>query len=108
MAGLYDNHTRDELLAEILRWKNQSAKNAGTCMRMSIALKLARQFGLSSRAFNGEVSVMLADWFDEGMPAGVPWPSSPFAADWLRQQGYSNCDGKIGIRATMTLAEPSN
>lgn len=105
MAGLYDNHTRNELLDEIQRWKTQAAKNAGSCLRMSLALKLARQYGISSRAFHGEVSVMLADWFDAGMPPGVPWPSSPLAADWLRQHGYSNCDGKIGIRATMTLAD---
>ncbi|MFM9943418.1 MAG: hypothetical protein ACKVP7_28470 [Hyphomicrobiaceae bacterium] len=102
---MYDDFDRDQLLAEILRYREMAAKNGTTCFRYSIALKLARQFGMHSRAFDGQPSLMLADWVDVGMPAGVPWPSSPFAQDWLRSQGYSDCDGKIGMRATMTLID---
>lgn len=108
MAKLYDDHTRDQLLDEIMRWKMQSAKNAQLCFRMSIALKMARQFGVDSRAFHGGASNDLADWIDGGMNEGLLWPSSPAVARWLTDQGYSESrDGKITIRATMTLASES-
>lgn len=108
MPSMYDGMSRDELLAEIVRWKEQSARNAQTCLRYQIALKMARQFGLESRAFDGGVSVMLADWLDHQPYCGVPWPSSVFAQQWLSTEGYSEVDGKIGMRATMTLTKPDS
>jgi len=92
--------------AEIERWKGQAARNAQTCFRYKIALMLARKFGIESRGFDGGVSVMLADWLDHQPHLGVPWPSSVFAQQWLAAEGYSEVDGKIGIRATVTLPGP--
>lgn len=107
MATMYDGMTREELMAECQKWKEQCARNAQTAIRYHIALKVARQFGLSSRAFDGGVSVMLADWLDHQPHCGVPWPSSVFAQDWLASEGYSEVgDGRIGFRATLTLAGP--
>ena len=102
---MYDHMSRDELLGEIARWKRQSARNANTCVRYHIALKLARQYGISSRAFDGGVSVMLADWLDHQPHCGVPWPTSVFAREWLVAAGFSEVRGKVGMRATMTLAD---
>ena len=107
MATMYDDFDRDALLAEIQRWKEQAARNAQTAIRYQIALKLARQFGISSRAFDGGVSVMLADWLDHQPHCGVPWPSSVFAQKWLQAEGYSEvADGRVGMRARVTLAGP--
>lgn len=106
MANLYDGMSRDELLAEIVRWKEQAARNAQTCVRYQIALKMARQFGMESKAFDGGVSVMLADWLDHQPHVGVPWPSGVFAQKWLATEGYSEVNGKIGFRATLALANP--
>lgn len=101
--SMYDDFTREQLVSEILRWKEQVAKNGRLCMRYSIALKLARQFGIHSHAFDSQPSLMLAKWVDAGMAEQLPWPSSPFAQDWLTSEGYSACSGKIGMRATVTL-----
>ncbi len=107
MATMYDDKTRDELIAECQKWKEQCARNAQTAIRYQIALKLARQFGLASKAFDGGVSVMLADWLDQQPHCGVPWPSSVFAQKWLEAEGYSEvADGRIGMRARVTLAGP--
>ena len=107
MATLYDCMSRDDLIAECERWKHQAARNAGTAVRYQIALKLARKYGMASHAFDGGVSVMLADWLDHSPHVGVPWPSSVFAQEWLTSEGYSEVKGKIGMRAIMTMAEPS-
>lgn len=105
MPGLYDDHTREQLLDEIVRLKMQCAKNAQMCFRMGIALKMARQFGVDSRAFHGGASNDLADWIDGGMNEGLLWPASPVIARWLTEQGYSaSSNGMVTIRATMTLA----
>lgn len=106
MATMYDDMSRDELIDEVSRWKSQAARNAQTCVRYKIALKLARQYGIASHAFDGGVSVMLADWLDHQPHCGVPWPSSAFAQKWLTSEGYSDVDGKVGMRATMTLSGP--
>lgn len=103
--GMYDDFDREQLLDEIVRYREMAARNGTTCFRYSIALKLARQFGIHSREFDGDPSLRLADWVDAGMMDGVPWPSSPFAQEWLRKHGYSDCHGKIGMRATMTLVD---
>lgn len=106
MANLYDHFTREQLLDEIVRWKTQAARNAQTCVRYKIALNLSRQFGIESRAFDGGVCAMLADWLDHQPHCGVPWPSSVFAQKWLEAAGYSEVNGKVGMRATLTLAGP--
>lgn len=105
MAGLYDDHTREQLLDEIVRWKRQAAENANVCFRLTTALKLARQFGVSSRAFDGGVSHDISDWIDGGMKEGLLWPTSIFVDRWLTDNGYSKSSkGMITIRAAMTLA----
>lgn len=107
MATMYDGMSRDELIAECQRWKEQAARNGQTAMRYQTALRLARKFGMESTAFEGGVAAMLADWFDSNRSAGVPWPTSPVAQKWLASEGFSEvADGRIGMRATMTLAGP--
>ncbi len=107
VATMYDDMTRDELVAECQRWKEQAARNGQTAMRYQTALRLARKFGMASTAFEGGVSVMLADWFDSHRGDGIPWPTSPVVQKWLSSEGFSEvADGRIGMRATMTLAMP--
>lgn len=107
METAYDGMSRGDIIAEARRWKEQAARNGQVAMRYQTALLLARQFGMESKAFEGGVSVMLADWFDNHRGCGVPWPSSPLAQKWLAAKGFSEvADGRVGVRATMTLAEP--
>jgi hypothetical protein len=105
VATIFDGMDRDQVIAEALRYREMAAKNGTRCFSLTAALKLARQFGIHSSAFCGDPSLRLADWVDAGMQGSPPWPSSPFAQKWLTDNGYSDCNGKIGIRATMTLAD---
>ena len=107
MATMYDDDTREELIAEIEKWKQQSAKNASKAWRCDLALRMARHWGIDSRGFAGGASNDLADWVDGGMSGPLLWPSSPGVRAWLAEQGFEDCNGRIGMRATMTMLPQS-
>ena len=87
----------------VVYYQTIAGKQGTMLMRKDILLKSARQWGVSSRAFNGSVAVAVSDAIDYGEP--LHWPSSPFAQKWFSEQGYSNCDGYVGMRFTMKLAD---
>jgi len=87
----------------VVHYQKIAGKQGTMLMRKDILLKSARQWGVSSRAFDGSVAVAVSDAIDSGEP--LHWPSSHFAQKWLSEQGYSNCDGYVGMRFTMKLAD---
>lgn len=68
-------------------------------MRMSVALRLIRTFGMSEFALagSGQVRAWLAGWIDAGMDEPLHWPSAiPFACQLLTQWGFQDVGGFIG------------
>lgn len=87
----------------------EKAAQAGTAlMRANIALAMVREWGIASPSWNATVAKTLADWIDTPSPRGsVPWPDSPFFEEWAERRGYSNFDGHVGFRLTMTVTPPA-
>lgn len=68
-------------------------------MRMSIALRLIRTFGMSQVALPGSgiIREWLAGWIDAGMDEPLHWPSSvPMACQLLTTWGFQEAGGFIG------------
>lgn len=68
-------------------------------MRMSIALRLIRTFGMSQVALpgSGQIRAWLAGWIDAGMNEPLHWPSAiPAATQLLTQWGFQDAGGFIG------------
>ena len=68
-------------------------------MRMSVALRLIRTFGMSQVALpgSGQIRAWLAGWIDAGMDEPLHWPSAiPAAAQLLTQWGFQDVGGFIG------------
>ncbi len=68
-------------------------------MRMSIALRLIRTFGMSQVALpgSGQIRAWLAGWIDAGMDEPLHWPSAiPAATQLLTQWGFQDVGGFIG------------
>lgn len=67
-------------------------------LRMFIALRILRAWNHGTEGFHALVVTTVNDWIDGGMKGPVPWPDSPFFAEWARGLGYSNVDGFVGFR----------
>lgn len=74
-----------------------------TPVRMYIALKMLRAWALES--FDGGVVVILKDWIDRGMKGPIPFPESPFFAEWASNNGLTNIDGSVGFMLRGELGE---
>lgn len=96
----------DRLTAAVLRYQQIAGRQGSMLMRKSLLLKMVAawleydpdEFPLTEVAELLRRSVEFPD-------DPLPWPGSPSIQRWLSQQGYSDCDGHIGMRLTMTLAE---
>lgn len=67
-------------------------------MRMSVALRLIRTFGMSQVALpgSGVIREWLAGWIDAGMDETLHWPSSvPWACQLLTSWGFQDVGGFI-------------
>lgn len=74
-------------------------------LRMYIALKILRAWNNGTAGFHAGVVAAINAWIDGGMRGPVPWPESPFFAQWAQENGYSKIDDKhVGFRFTATLA----
>jgi hypothetical protein len=85
--------------------KPQTAANApdpNTPIRMHIALKLLRAWGMGGD-FHGGVVVTVREWIDGGMKGPIPWPGGAIFEEWASKAGYANVDGSVGFRFTMQL-----
>lgn len=91
-------------LAGPLDYQKIAAEQGTKIIRLMLALKVARAFGVHSMAFSASVSYELGKWIDAGADKPVPYFDNPFFNDWAIENGLSNCDGALGYKLTVTLA----
>lgn len=84
----------------------RDAADTNTPLRMHIALKILRAWNHGTAGFDARVVGEINAWIDAGMKGPVPWPDSPFFAQWAREQGYSRVGDAVGFRIFMRLVEP--
>ena len=80
--------------------KSEGADSSGdpnTPLRMYIALKMLRAWNSGTAGFDGDVVATVNGWIDGGMNGPVPFPKSPFFADWASKNGLSNINGNVGF-----------
>lgn len=72
-------------------------KDINTPLRMYIAIQILRAWNNGTVGYHAEVVSTVNDWIDSGMVGPIPFPRSPFFADWAEKQGFANVDGAIGL-----------
>lgn len=72
-------------------------EHANVPLRMYIALKILRAWNGGTAGFNAVVVAVVNGWFDGGMKGPVPWPDSPFFAQWAEVNGLSKVGGYVGF-----------
>lgn len=77
-----------------------------TPIRMRFALLMLREFGGIGAAYDSLVVLKVTEWIDGGMQGPVPWPDSPFFSEWAKEKGWTNVDGFVGFRFTVSLETP--
>ena len=87
-----------QLEAEVERYQQIAAEQGTTILRLRLALRIARQFGLHSREYHALIAGDLADWIDAGADTPIPYPSSPTFARWADGEGIANVGGHVGYR----------
>jgi hypothetical protein len=71
---------------------------------MFIALKLLRAWNNGAAGYSADVVLTVNRWIDGGMKGPIPWPDSPFFAEWAAAAGFSNVKGHVGFILRATLA----
>ncbi len=61
---------------------------------LTAALEAIRKW--NSKEFDSVVVFAVHSWIDGGMQGRVPWPDSPFFAEWAAERGFVNESGFIG------------
>lgn len=100
--GWLEDEAYFKLAVTTLRYWNGETNSP---IRMHIALKVLRAWNSGTAGFSGDVVYTVNKWIDDGMKGPVPWPDSPFFAEWAEKNGLSNVDGYIGYRMTVQLTE---
>jgi len=70
-------------------------------LRMTIALRLIRHYGLSGVSLPGSGSVMhwMREWIDAGFDTPLMWPGNvPSVCVLLTQWGFANVAGVVGLK----------
>jgi hypothetical protein len=80
-----------------------AVRQGATIIRLLLALKVARAWGVNSHNFHADTSFELAKWIDEGADKPLPYFRGPFFDEWAKENGLSNCGGKLGYRLTAKL-----
>jgi hypothetical protein len=83
-----------------------TAADPNTPLRMHIALKMLRAWGMGED-FHGGVVATIRTWIDEGMQGPIPWPGGAIFEAWAEGSGYANVGGSVGFRLIMKM-EPIN
>lgn len=72
--------------------------HANVPVRAYIALKILRAWNSGTAGFNAGVVIIINAWFDAGMKGPVPWPESPFFAQWAADNGFSKVGQYVGFK----------
>jgi len=99
---LYDSMEGRALAAEE-RLKACGCEETNRPLRNFIALKILRAWNHGPAGYCSEVVGIVNAWLDGGSKGPIPFPSSPFFAEWAQNNGYSNIDGFVGFRFMANL-----
>lgn len=80
-------------------------EHANVPLRMHIALRILHAFNYGTAGFSAVVTGTINDWLQAGMNGPVPWPDSPFFADWAEQNGYSKIGKYVGFKFQAQINE---
>lgn len=89
-----------------LRYQTIAGKQGNMLMRKSLLLEMAMayiEYDEAEFLVSEAASIIRYGIENPGEP--LPWPSSPGLQKWLVGKGRSNCDGHIGMRLTMQIAD---
>lgn len=78
-------------------------QKTNTPIRMWIALKMLRAWNHGTEGFEALTVMTVNEWIDGGMNGPIPWPNSPFFAEWAKNNGLSNCNGSVGFICRMEM-----
>lgn len=90
------------VLAERLTTGVESPET-NTPIRMHLALKMLRAWNSGTEGYDSSVLLVVNEWIDGGMKGPIPWPDSPFFAEWAAKSGLSNVSGNVGFRFMATI-----
>jgi hypothetical protein len=74
-------------------------------LRMHIALKILRAWNHGTAGYCLLTVHGINEWIDGGMRGPVPWPTSPFFAEWAQENGYSKVGDYVGFRCLAELTQ---
>jgi len=80
-------------------------EHANCPLRTYIALRVLRAWNSGPEGFDALVVVTINDWFDAGRNGPIPWPDSPFFAQWADRVGFSKVGEYIGFKFDAEVAE---
>lgn len=67
-------------------------------LRMHVALTILRTWNNGTAGYDALIVATINNWIDGGMKGPIPWPESPFFAEWASERGYFNVGGHIGLK----------
>lgn len=75
-----------------------------TPLRMHIALQILRAWNSGTEGYCAETVGIVNKWIDGGMDGAIPWPTSPFFAEWAARKGYSKINDRfVGFKFNAEL-----
>jgi hypothetical protein len=81
-----------------------SPPDVNTPLRMYIALRMLRAWNNGNEGYSADVVMTVHDWIDGGMEGPIPWPSSPFFAEWATHSGYAKVNDRyVGFAFTVDV-----
>lgn len=72
-------------------------------LRMHIALRILQSFNYGEAGFSAVILGTVNDWIKSGMNGPVPWPESPFFAEWAEKNGYAKIGLYVGFKFQVQL-----
>ncbi len=79
--------------------------HANVPLRMYIALKILMAWHSGTAGYDAVVVISIREWFDGGMKGPVPWPDSPFFAEWAEVNGFQKIGEYVGFRFDVALVQ---
>lgn len=66
--------------------------------RMYVALKMLRAWNSGTEGYEPLTVFTVNEWIDRGMQGSIPWPNSPFFAEWAEKNGLSKIGESVGYK----------
>lgn len=73
-------------------------------INMYIALRVLHAWHSGTAGYCAESVLIVNDWIARGMEGPIPFPKSPYFAEWAEQNGFADIDGGIALRPNAARA----